>query len=139
QLNVSGTTTGGSVTPSASAPSNLLTLTLNPLNLDLLGLAIVTDPFTVNIAAQGGDGKLLGNLLSGITTLINVDGVNHALNSVLATTVNLVNSVSLTVPGVGSGAFDTAPQATTPVPDPFVAPMHLASLGLESTTSPIHL
>ena len=35
----------------------------------------------------------------GITTLLNVPGVNNALNNVLATTVNLVNSASLTVSG----------------------------------------
>src|SRR5437868_159824 len=64
-----GTATGGSVTPAATAPEQLLKLTVKPLNLNLLGLEVRTDPIVVTLLTQGGDGKLLGNLLSGIRTL----------------------------------------------------------------------
>jgi len=79
-------------------------------------------------------------VLNGITSLINVNGVNNALNNVLSTTIDLVNSVSLSVSGVGSGSLDnSAPVADTPVLDLFVAPVHLDLLGLLATTEPIHL
>src|SRR5207248_2380151 len=103
------------------------------------GLTVQTDPIMVTLSTQGGDGKLLGNLLSGITTIINTQGLSSALNNVLSTTVDLVNSASLHVSGVGSGSLDTAPAATTPVLDLFVAPVHLDLLGLLATTAPIHL
>jgi hypothetical protein len=78
-------------------------------------------------------------LLEGITTLINVDGVNGAINNVLSTTVDLLNSASLIVDGVGSGVFDTGVETVTPVLDLFVAPVHLDLLGLVADTEPIHL
>lgn len=137
---LSGTATGGTLTPSTPpAPEPLLTLQLKPLDLNLLGLVVQTDPITVTLSMQGGDGKLLGNLLTGITTLINTENVSRALNNVLSTTVDLVNSVGLVVDGVLPGTFDTAPVAVTPVLDLFVAPVHLDLLGLLVDTSPIHL
>ena len=138
-LDDSGDTAGGSVTPTASPPEELLTLTVKPLDIDLLGLELKTDPIVVNLGLQDGDGKLLGNLLSGITTLINVDGLSAAVNNVLSATVELVNSASLLVDGVDSGSFDTGEEAVTPVLDLFVAPVHLDLLGLVATTEPIHL
>ena len=98
-----------------------------------------TDPITITVSTQQGSGDLLGNLLTGLTTLLNVGAVNNALNNVLATTVNLVNSASLTVNGVGSGSLGNASQSTTPVLDLFVSPVHLNLLGLLVDTSPIHL
>jgi hypothetical protein len=68
------------------------TLTLDPLNIDLLGLEVRTTPIIVTLSTQGGEGKLLGNLLTGITTLINTEGVGNAINNVLSTTVDLVSS-----------------------------------------------
>ncbi len=134
-----GDTTGGSVTPPTTPAEELLTLTVNPLNVNLLGLEVRTDPIIVTLSTQGGDGKLLGNLLNGITTLINVDSVGNALNNVLSTTVDLLNSSSLIVNGVGSGTFDTGEVAVTPVLDLFVAPVHLDLLGLLADTQPIHV
>ena len=117
----------------------LLTVTVKPIDLNLLGLEVQTDPITVTVSTQGGDGKLLGNLLTGITSLLNTQNVSNALNNVLSTTVDLVNSVSLTVNGVGSGSFDTAAASVIPVLDLFVAPVHLDLLGAVVDTSPIHL
>jgi hypothetical protein len=127
------------VTPPTQDPKELLRLTVKPIALELLGLQVRTDPIIVNVSTLAGDGKLLGNLLEGITTLINVDGVSGAINNVLSTTVDLLNSASLAVDGVGSGVFDTGTETTTPVLDLFVAPVHLDLLGLVADTQPIHL
>ena len=124
-LSSPGTVVGGAVTPATQTPQELLTVSLKPLHVNLLGLAVDSDPIVVHLQTQGGDGKLLGNLLSGISTLINVNGVSTALNNVLGTTVDLVNSASLSVSGVGSGTFDTGTAAVTPLLDLFVAPVHL--------------
>jgi hypothetical protein len=132
---------GGSLSGQTPALQELLTIQLNPLDIDLLGLEVKSNAITVTISSQGGDGKLLGNLLGALSTLINFDGAEGALNNVLETTVNLVNSVDLTLPAgaVGSGVFDTATAQVTPVLDAFVAPVRLDLLGLVVTTSPIHL
>src|SRR5205085_250648 len=62
---------GGSLSGTTPAPQQLLQIDLKPLDIDLLGLKVASDPITVTIAAQGGDGKLLGNVLSAVSTLIN--------------------------------------------------------------------
>ena len=46
------------------APQQLLQVNLKPLDINLLGLEVQSDPITVTISTQGGDGKLLGNVLS---------------------------------------------------------------------------
>ena len=132
---------GGSLTGTAPAPQQLLQIELDPLDIDLLGLEVTSDPIIVTISTQGGDAKLLGNLLGAVSTLVNFPGVEAALNNALETVVNLVNSVDLSLPPelVGSGVFDTATPSSTPVLDVFVAPVHLDVLGLLVTTSPIHL
>ena len=99
-----------------------------------------TDPIIVTISTQGGDGKLLGNLLGGITTLINFEGVSTALNNVLATTVDLVNSVDLSVDGVGRGRFDTATKRASRRSSTCSSPRSISTCsGLVVDTSPIHL
>jgi hypothetical protein len=120
-------------------PSEILTLTLPPLDLDLLGLEVQTNEIQIKITAQSGDGKLLGNLLTAVSNLINLNGVNNAVNEVLANVVSLVNSVDLSVSGIGTGAFSSSSATTTPVLDLFVAPIHLDLLGAVVDTSPIHL
>lgn len=140
-LNSTAGTEGGSLSGTTVAPQQLLQVELDPLNINLLGLKVASDPIVVTIAAQGGDAKLLGNLLGAISTLVNFAGVEGALNNALGTVVGLVNSVDLTLPPgtVGSGVFDTGTPAITPVLDAFVAPVRLDLLGLVVTTSPIHL
>jgi hypothetical protein len=138
-LSDGGNVVDKAVIPGNSPPQELLTLTVKPLHIDLLGLELRTDPIIVTLSAQAGDGKLLGNLLEGITTLINVNGVSSVVNNVLSTTVELLNASSLHVGGVGSGDFDNAEAALTPVLDLYVAPVHLDLLGLLATTAPIHL
>jgi len=146
-LNSTAGAAGGSLTGTTPAAQQLLQIQLKPLDLNLLGLEVKADsatagaPITVTLSAQGGDGKLLGNLLGAMTTLVNFQGVGAALNNVLGQTVDLVNSIQLNLPPgtVGTGSFDTGTAADTPVLDVFVAPVHLDLLGLVVTTSPIHL
>ncbi len=63
-------------TPTVTAPAtNILHLSLGPVNLNLLGLVVNLDncnngPVTVDITAQPGPGNLLGNLLGGLTHLL---------------------------------------------------------------------
>lgn len=132
---------GGTLSGATTAPQQLLQIELDPLNLDLLGLEVHTDPIVVTISTAGGDGKLLGNLLGAVGTLINFPGVEAALNNALGTVVDLVNSVDLTLPPelVSGGVFDTSEASVTPVLDVFVAPVYLDLLGLVVTTNPIHL
>lgn len=132
---------GGSLSGVTPDPQQLLQIELDPLDLNLLGLAVTSDPIIVTISAQGGDAKLLGNLLGAVSTLVNFEGVESALNNALGTVVNLVNSTELSLPPelVGSGVFDTGTPSSTEVLDVFVAPVYLDLLGLVVTTSPIHL
>jgi hypothetical protein len=132
---------GGSLSGTTPAPEQLLRIELEPLDLNLLGLQVQSEPIVVTLAAQGGDAKLLGNLLGAVSTLVNFEGVEAALNNALGTVVNLVNSVDLALPpgAVGSGVFDTGTESVTTALDVFVAPVHLDLLGLVATTSPIHL
>jgi hypothetical protein len=49
----------------------ILDLNIGPINLDLLGLVVTTDPINLNITAQPGAGNLLGNLLCSVANLLN--------------------------------------------------------------------
>ena len=132
-----GLTTPVPVPP--AAPGALVTLNLNPLDINLLGVEIQTSPITVTVSAQSGDGLLLGNTLTLASHLVNLPAVSDALNNVLGNVVTLLNSASMAVSGVGSGTFDTATADDTPVLDLFVAPVHVNLLGALVDTSPIHL
>ena len=99
-------------------------------------------PIKVNISAQPGAGELLGNLLTDASNLLNIQGVNNALNTVLASVVSLVNfgqPERERRQQFRRGAARTPPAATTPVLDLYVAPVHLNLLGRLVDTSPIHL
>lgn len=72
----------------AAGTCPVLSLTLGPLHLDLLGLVVdIPNPINLNIVAQSGPGNLLGNLLCGVTNLLNGGGalsqVAGALNQIL--------------------------------------------------------
>jgi len=81
------------VTGTTAGATNILTLSVGPLNLNLLGLVVNLDncsggPVTVAITAQPGAGNLLGNLLSGVAHLLDspgnpVGGILAQLNQVL--------------------------------------------------------
>lgn len=74
------------VDPSGTCP--ILSLTLGPLHLDLLGLVVdIPNPINLNIVAQSGPGNVLGNLLCGVSNLLNGGGalsqIASGLNQIL--------------------------------------------------------
>lgn len=65
----------------------ILSLTLGPLHLDLLGLVVDLNQVVLNITAVGGAGNLLGNLLCDVANLLNPSQINSlasVLNQILA-------------------------------------------------------
>ena len=66
-------TTAQAPTPTPGA-CQILTLTLGPLDLNLLGLHVVTNQINLLVEAIPGPGNLLGNLLCGITNILNPPG-----------------------------------------------------------------
>ena len=139
---ISGTPTTVTSTSTSSTSPKILTLSLNPIDLNLLGLEVklfgqdTSSPVTITISAQPGSGELLGNLLSTVANLLNTQGVSNALNTVLNNVIGLVNQSALSVNGQTVAPTYTD---TTPVLDAFVAPVHLNLLGAVVDTSPIHL
>ena len=122
-----------------TSANELLTLNLDPLDVDLLGLQVQSSEITITVSAESGDGRLVGNLLNQVSSIVNLQEVNDALNNVLETVVELVNSVDLEVEGVGSGVFSTGETGSTPVLELMVAPVELDVLGAIVHTSPISL
>jgi hypothetical protein len=74
---------------SVSGSCTILTLTLGPLDLNLLGLMVHLNQVVLNITAQPGPGNLLGNLLCSIAGLLN--GGN--LNNLVTQLVGLLNQL----------------------------------------------
>jgi len=75
--------TGGASVTSMGA-TKILHLSLGPVNLNLLGLQVDLDncangPITVGITAQPGPGNLLGNLLGGLSHLLDSNANTTAL------------------------------------------------------------
>ena len=73
-LGLLNTSLATAATPSVPA-TNVLQLSVGPLDLNLLGLDVKLDncnngPVTVSITAQPGPGNLLGNLISGLAHLL---------------------------------------------------------------------
>jgi hypothetical protein len=67
-------TSGGATTaqvPPIPGACQVLNLVLGPINLNLLGLVVRTNQINVRIDAVPGAGNLLGNLLCGVTNLLN--------------------------------------------------------------------
>jgi hypothetical protein len=57
--------------PPIPGACQILNLVLGPINLNLLGLSVRTNQINLRIDAVPGAGNLLGNLLCGITNLLN--------------------------------------------------------------------
>jgi hypothetical protein len=93
QLLMPSSVNGASVTPGTGATTNILHLSLGPVDLNLLGLDIHLDncsdgPVTVDIGAQSGPGKLLGNLLGGLA-----HSLEHAPAGALAAHLNTLGRI----------------------------------------------
>jgi hypothetical protein len=75
--NASGTAQASQVPPLPLPPlppgnaCSILSLDLGPINLNLLGLVVRTNQIQLRIDAVQGPGNLLGNLLCGITGILN--------------------------------------------------------------------
>jgi hypothetical protein len=95
-LNGSGGT-AGSVSQAVAVPAQvaasceILTLTLGPLDLNLLGLVIHLNQVVLTITAVPGAGNLLGNLLCAIANLLN--NPPGTLAGLLAQLVALLNQI----------------------------------------------
>jgi hypothetical protein len=67
----------------ATGSCPILSLTLGPLHLDLLGLVIDLNQVNLNITAVPGAGNLLGNLLCDVANLLNGGGPLGNLSTLL--------------------------------------------------------
>ncbi len=77
--------------PAAVAGScEILTLTLGPLHLDVLGLVVDLNQVVLNITAVPGAGNLLGNLLCSVAGLLNGGG---ALSNLLNSLAGVLNQI----------------------------------------------
>jgi hypothetical protein len=92
----------------AAATCPVLHLVLGPVNLNLLGLVVTlgggslaNQPIVLDITAVSGSGNLLGNLLCGVSNLLNGTGVTPLTSSLTAGLLNLVNTL-LNTPALGS-------------------------------------
>jgi len=72
---------------------SILSLDLGPINLNLLGLVVRTNQIQLRIDAVQGAGNLLGNLLCGITGILNPSLANTPLGQ-LAQILNAVLALS---------------------------------------------
>jgi hypothetical protein len=89
--NVIGTVTGVPVTipvTSLTASCPILTLTLGPLHLNLLGLVVDLNQVVLNITAESGPGNLLGNLLCAVAGLLDGGGALQTLLQGIASLLN---------------------------------------------------
>jgi len=86
----------GSQSAAAGASTNILHLSLGPVDLNLLGLEVSLDnchngPVTVDISAQSGPGKLLGNLLTSVSHLLDGPANGHAITNALNRVAGEIN------------------------------------------------
>jgi hypothetical protein len=77
------TTSQAQIPPSANA-CTILSLHLGPIDLNLLGLRVRTNAIDALIEGVRGPGNLLGNLLCGITGLLDQNALQGPLNQIAA-------------------------------------------------------
>lgn len=88
----------GAASPAAGA-TNILHLSLGPVDLTLLGLNVHLDncaggPVTVDITAQSGPGNLLGNLLGNLSHLLDSNAATNALNNAINRVVSEIDHLA---------------------------------------------
>jgi len=127
-----------STSPSSTSDCPILHLNLGPINLNLLGLQVKTSEICLAVDASPGSGKLLGNLLCGLShaldggsTLGDFLGTlsNHDLTKLTKGLTKLVDRAldSLTNPANAT----VLPTSTTNILHLEVGPLHLNLLGLK--------
>lgn len=71
----------------ATGTCSILDLTIGAIHLDLLGLVVDTNVINIDIVAQSGPGKLLGNLLCAVSHLLDggasANAIANLLNGIL--------------------------------------------------------
>jgi hypothetical protein len=72
----------------------ILSLDLGPINLNLLGLVVRTNQIQLRIDAVQGPGNLLGNLLCGITGILNPSALTSTPLGQLAQVLNALLALS---------------------------------------------
>lgn len=84
-VEINGVSTAGRTAAGTGQACDILNLVLGPLDLDLLGLEIHLNRVVLDIVAQSGAGKLLGNLLCAVAGLLDggLDGVLGRLTRLL--------------------------------------------------------
>jgi len=86
--------------------SSILDLHLGAINLNLLGLDVATSPICLDITAVPGPGNLLGNLLFGISGLLNNGlSLSQILNGLTTTQLTQLESG---ITGLLNGALSNA-------------------------------
>jgi hypothetical protein len=81
---------------------SILSLNLGPINLNLLGLVVRTNEIQLRIDAVEGPGNLLGNLLCGITGILNpATGGTPVANTPLAQLAQILNALVALSPRTG--------------------------------------
>jgi hypothetical protein len=102
--NASGTSARASQVPPLPLPPlppgnacQILSLDLGPINLNLLGLVVRTNQIQLRIDAVQGAGNLLGNLLCGITGILNPSIANTPLGQL----AQILNAILALVPRTG--------------------------------------
>jgi hypothetical protein len=73
---------------------SILSLDLGPINLNLLGLVVRTNQIQLRIDAVQGPGNLLGNLLCGITGLLNTTQIANTPLGQLTQILNALLALS---------------------------------------------
>jgi hypothetical protein len=82
----------------STSTTDILTLSLGPVDLNLLGLDVELDncnngPVTVAISAESGPGNLLGNLLTRLAGLLDSDASGRVINRVLGRIADLIRQI----------------------------------------------
>jgi hypothetical protein len=92
----SGASSAVTAQQAADPTCQVLTLTLGPLHLDVLGLVVDLNQVNLNITAQSGPGNLLGNLLCSVAHLLDNTGGGGGgggLSGLLQGITNLLNQI----------------------------------------------
>jgi hypothetical protein len=149
----------GGASVSSSSATEILDLSLGPVDLNLLGLDVHLDncangPVTVDIKTQSGPGNLLGNLLGGLAHLLDsgastravlnrLDRIAGDIATLLAQTPQqgasllpiTINSVNIT--GAANNVLQLVANATTPGGSSLQIPLTLTADPADPAATPI--
>jgi hypothetical protein len=84
--------------PPIPGACTILNLSIAPINLNLLGLSVRTNQIDLRIDAVPGAGNLLGNLLCGITGILNPTGALGQLTGAINQLTAALNAILALVP-----------------------------------------